>query len=138
MSEGCPLQRDADACSMRRRPIRAPGARLAILVATLAGAGVPCAAQDAANPRLQEVIIQAERAAADEEVTRAAEKTLADDPWIFSDHVTITTRHGVVRVEGIVGDTWEMFRIVRLCRRIPGAKRVVNELEIMHNDPDGG
>jgi len=31
-----------------------------------------------------------------------------------------------------------MFRIMRHCRKIPGARRVVNELEIMHNDPDGG
>jgi osmotically-inducible protein OsmY len=84
------------------------------------------------------VVIQAKRQAADEQVTRQVEKTLTDDPWVFGDHITVTTHNGVVRLEGIVGDTGEMFRIVRLCRKIPGARRVVNALEIMHNDPDGG
>jgi len=84
------------------------------------------------------VIIEAKRQAADEQVTRHVEQTLTNDPWIYAEHITITTRDGVVRLEGIVGDTGEMFRIVRLCRKIPGARRVVNALEIMHNDPDGG
>jgi BON domain len=52
--------------------------------------------------------------------------------------IQVTTHNGVVRLEGIVGDTGEMFRIVRLCRKMPGARRVVNVLEIMRNDPDGG
>jgi osmotically-inducible protein OsmY len=66
------------------------------------------------------------------------QKTLTEDPWIFSEHITVTTQNGVVRLEGIVGDTGELFRVPRLCRKIPGARRVVNELEMMHNDPDGG
>ena len=57
---------------------------------------------------------------------------------LYSEHMTITTQNGVVTLEGIVGDTGEMFRILRLCRKIPGARRVVNALEMMHNDPDGG
>lgn len=87
---------------------------------------------------LPEVIIAAKRQAADEQVTRQVEQTLTNDPWIFADHITITTQNGVVRLEGIVGDTGELFRILRLARKIPGARRVVSELEIMHNDPDGG
>jgi len=66
------------------------------------------------------------------------EKKLANDPWIFSEHITVTTRDGVVHLEGIAGDTGEWFRVLDLCRRIPGARRVVAELEIIHNDPDGG
>ena len=57
---------------------------------------------------------------------------------MFADHVTISTRNGVVRVEGFVGDSGERFRILRLCRRIPGTRRVVDALEVMNNDPDGG
>ena len=112
-----------------------------VLVGTL-GAAAFCPAQNAAprgDAALPEVLVQAERQRqADQEVTRKAEKILATDPWIFGDHITVTTENGVVRVEGIVGDTGEMFRIVRLCRKIPGARRVVNALEMMHNDPDGG
>jgi osmotically-inducible protein OsmY len=116
-------------------------ADFALLVASLLAAAGSCPAQDTAQKadlRLPEVVIQARRQAADEQVTRQVEQTLTNDPWIFADHITITTQNGVVRLEGIVGDTGEMFRIVRLCRKIPGARRVVNALEIMHNDPDGG
>jgi hypothetical protein len=111
------------------------------LVAVLLGAAGSCLAQgvaEKADPRLPEVVIEAKRQAADEQVTRQVQQGLTNDPWIFADHITITTQNGVVRLEGIVGDTGEMFRILRLCRRIPGARRVVNALEIMHNDPDGG
>jgi len=104
-------------------------ARSALLFATLLGAASSCPAQDAAekaNARLQEVIIQAKRQAADEQVTRQVQKTLTDDPWIYAEHVIVT------------GDTGERFRIIRLCRKIPGTRRVVDALEIINNDPDGG
>jgi hypothetical protein len=140
--EALHLQREATARSTERhRPPGAFGARFALLFATLLGAGSAWPAEVAAekeNERLEEVVIQATRQAADEQVTRQVEATLTHDPWIYSEHITITTQHGIVRLEGIVGDTGEMFRIVRLCRKIPGARRVVNALEIMHNDPDGG
>jgi osmotically-inducible protein OsmY len=107
----------------------------------LLGAAGSCRAEDAAgkvDTPLPEVIIAAKRQAADEQVTRQVEQTLTNDPWIFAEHITITTQNGVVRLEGIVGDTGEMFRIMDLARKIPGARRVVSQLEIMHNDPDGG
>jgi osmotically-inducible protein OsmY len=114
----------------------------ALLFASLLGAASAWVAAERAPERqierLEELVIQARRQAADEQVTRQVEKTITEDPWIFSEHITVTTHNGVVRLEGIVGDTGEMFRIMRLCRRIPGARRVVNALEIMHNDPDGG
>ena len=118
-----------------------PRADFALLLLSLLGAAGSCPAQHAAeraDSRLPEVMIEAKRQAADEHVTRQVEQTLTNDPWIYAEHITITTRNGVVRLEGIVGDTGEMFRIVRLCRKIPGARRVVNALETMHNDPDGG
>ena len=116
-------------------------ADLVLRFVILLGAAGSCPAEDKAGKAdapLPEVIIAAKRQAADEQVTRQVEQTLTKDPWIFADHITVTTQNGVVRLEGIVGDTGEMFRIIRLCRKIPGARRVVNELEIMHNDPDGG
>ena len=133
--------REDPAQSVERRSLCGLPARCALVVATLLGVAAACPAEEPpakTDTHLQEVVIQAKGQAADEQVTRHVEKTLADDPWIFADHVTVTTRNGVVRLEGIVGDTGEMFRIMRLCRKIPGARRVVNALEIMHNDPDGG
>lgn len=85
----------------------------------------------------QEIIISAARVA-DEVLTAKVVQVLQEDPYVFSDHVTVTTQNGVVTVEGIVGDTGERFRILRLCRKIPGTRRVVDELEIVNNDPDGG
>jgi hypothetical protein len=111
------------------------------LLVTLLGAAGSAAAQDAPSkteaPRMEVVVVEASRVA-DEQITQQAEAALANDPWIFSDHVTVTTHNGVIRVEGIVQDTSEWFRILRLCRKIPGARRVVSELEMLHNDPDGG
>jgi osmotically-inducible protein OsmY len=113
---------------------------LTALLATLLGAASHCLAHGApekANTRLEEVVVNSARIA-DEQVTQRVEKKLANDSWIFSEHITVTTRNGVVHLEGIVGDTGEWFRILDLCRKIPGARRVVSELEIIHNDPDGG
>jgi osmotically-inducible protein OsmY len=93
-------------------------------------------AEKAVEP-LQEVVVSAVREK-DEQITRQVQEKLTNDPWIFAEHITVTTENGVVRLEGIVGDTGELFRVIRLARRIPGARRVVTALEIMHNDPDGG
>jgi len=85
----------------------------------------------------REIVITAAREA-DAAITVKVVQVLHDDPYIFADHVTVSTQNGVVRVEGIVGDTGERFRILRLCRRIPGTRRVVDALEVINNDPDGG
>jgi osmotically-inducible protein OsmY len=89
------------------------------------------------NETVQEVIVTAAREA-DEVLTAKTVQVLQADPYVFSDHVTVTTQNGVIRVEGIVGDTGERFRILRLCRKIPGTRRVVDALEVVSNDPDGG
>ena len=141
MSEASRLQREDTARSTERRPICGSRARFALLFATLLGAAGSCPAEPAAekaNAGLQEVVIQAERQAADEQVTQQVQKTLTDDPWIYAEHIMVTTENGVVRLEGIVGDTGERFRILRLCRKIPGARRVVDALEMPANDADGG
>jgi osmotically-inducible protein OsmY len=141
MSEAFHLQREATARSAERQCLCDSRARFALLFATLLGAAGVCPAQDRAekaNERLQEVVIQAKRQAADEEVTRQVQKTLTNDPWIYAEHVIVTTQNGVVRLEGIVGDTGERFRILRLCRKIPGTRRVIDALEIINNDADGG
>ena len=113
----------------------------ALGVAALA-AGPPAPAQTAGVSRnetssTQEIVITAAREA-DAAITVKVVQVLHDDPYIFADHVTVSTRNGVVRVEGIVGDTGERFRILRLCRKIPGTRRVVDALEVINNDPDGG
>jgi hypothetical protein len=125
---------------IERQPIPGYGARLA-LFAVLFGAAGACPAHDAAansaKTPLQEVVVKAQREA-DEQVTQRVQKALTNDPWIYSEHVTVTTRNGIVTVEGLVQDTGEWFRILDLARKTPGARRVVSNLEMLHNDPDGG
>jgi hypothetical protein len=117
-------------------------AGLAVLMATLLAAAGSCLAQDAAkkkaNTPLDEVVVQATREAADEQITRRVESALTNDPWIYAEHVTLTTRNGIVRVEGITSDAWEMRRILRECRKTPGVRRCLNQLEMLHLDPEGG
>ena len=116
-----------------------------LLVATLGVAALaarpsvpaPTAGESRSEASPQEIVISADRAA-DEALTAKVVQVLQEDPYIFGDHVTVTTRNGVVRVEGLVGDTGERFRILRLARRIPGTRRVVDMLEVVNNDPDGG
>jgi hypothetical protein len=144
MSEGCRPQRLGTVTSTGQHAIGG-GSRtcfaVAFLLTAFPGATASCLAQDAtqkADPNLAEVVIQAKRQAVDEQITLQVEKTLTDDPWVYSEHLTVTTRNGVVRIEGIVQDTAELFRILRLARKTPGARRVVNATEMLHNDPDGG
>lgn len=101
-------------------------------------AGVAQVAKGTADTSREEVIVTAQRNIPDEQVTAQVEKALAEDPYVYAEHVTVTTNNGVVRVEGIVGDTGERFRILRRCRKIPGTRRVVDALEVVSNDPDGG
>jgi osmotically-inducible protein OsmY len=141
MSKALRLQRVANRRWTGRQPVSGSRARTALAFTTLVAAAGSCPAQDAApqaNERLQEIVIQAKRQALDEQVTQQVQKTLTTDPWIYAEHITVTTRNGVVRLDGLVGDTSERFRILRLCRKIPGARRVVDALELVYNDPDGG
>jgi len=134
------LEGDATAPPAGRDSLAGPRVGFAVLMATLLAATGPCPAQDAARKAtapLDEVLIQGTRTA-DEQITLQVETALSNDPWIYAEHITVTTRNGVVRVEGITSDTWEMRRILREARKTPGVRRVLNQLEMLHLDPEGG
>jgi osmotically-inducible protein OsmY len=136
----CNLLRETSGWPAEQHSTGMARSRFAIVLATLLVTVSYRPAQGAtekADTGLEEVVVSATRKA-DEQVTLQVQKNLTGDPWIYAEHITVTTQNGVVRLEGIVGDTGELFRILRLCRKIPGARRVVSELEIVHNDPDGG
>lgn len=124
-----------------RRLIGGSRVHLACLLAILLAAVGPCPAQDSADQAAAraEVIIRADRQAADDEVTQAVQQVLTDDPWTYGEHLTIVTRNGIVTLEGEVSDAMELIRIIRLCRKIPGARRVyAGAVEINAQLPDGG
>jgi len=83
-----------------------------------------------------EIVVTANREA-DSAMTVKVTTALRQDPYIFSDHVLVTTENGVVRLEGIVRDLPDLFQILRLARRIAGKGRVVNTLEFVPADDDG-
>jgi osmotically-inducible protein OsmY len=43
--------------------------------------------------------------------------------------VTITTRNGVVYVQGYVSDEWDLYHILDRARKIAGRRKIVNDLE---------
>ncbi len=76
-----------------------------------------------------EVVVTATRQS---DAVMAAKVTAAvqEDPYIFGDHITVTVENGVVRLEGIVNDLSDLHRVLRLARRVGGARRVANYLEL--------
>jgi osmotically-inducible protein OsmY len=113
-------------------------AALLIVVLVQGGPALPQVRTDQAKTPLQEVVVTAKRHLTDEQVTQQVEKALEDDPYVYAEHVTVTTRRGVVTCEGIVGDAAELRHVLGICRRASGAKRVVSELQINDYPPEGG
>jgi osmotically-inducible protein OsmY len=93
--------------------------------------GRPVRSRDEA-PRT-EVIVTATRLT-DEVLTAKVVQALRDDPYVFSDHMSVVTENGVVRLQGIALDVGDLLRALTLARRVAGKRRVVNEMEILVAD----
>jgi hypothetical protein len=92
---------------------------------------VPASGRDA----LQEITVTARKVSpTDAEVAAQVETALHSDRYIFSEHVTITAKNGVVTLRGIAVDYWDVIAMKRLVRRMPGVKRVVDDLDISLGD----
>ena len=94
----------------------------------MAAFGAPCAALGAppsnatSGEDLQrEIVVTAKRS--DEAMAAKVEAALQRNPYIFSDHVTVTAQHGVVRVAGVVNDLNDLLAILRIARRVAGKGR---------------
>lgn len=84
-----------------------------------------------------EVIVSAERVA-DAALQVKVEQALDQDPFIFSERVTVRAENGVLRIEGVVYSPHDLRRLLRLVRRIAGRRRIINELELEAEDDDDG
>jgi len=85
------------------------------------------------NARENAIVVTAKRradAAADETVKGQVAAALRSDPYFYDEHVTVTINNGVVTLQGMVFDDWDLRNAMRIARKIPGVKRVVNDLEI--------
>ena len=120
------------------------GAILAALLIALSSGAVAGSADvsgGSAVNSLEPIVVTAKRlpeAVPDEVVRTRVETALHADPYFYDEHVTVTVKNGIVHLEGIVfdvGDIQDARRIIR--KKVPGVKRVVNELEICGCDGGG-
>jgi osmotically-inducible protein OsmY len=62
------------------------------------------------------------------------ELALKLDPYVDDQHVTVTTKNGIVTIQGFVQDAWDLLALRRIAKRVAGVKRVVNDVELVLND----
>jgi hypothetical protein len=107
------------------------------LLAGTLGVAAFGAAHGAPPPeRLPQVVVTAQ--ASDAATAAKVQAAIAQDPYILSDHVTVTVANGVVRVGGFVrGEVSDLLAILRLARRAAGRARVVNEIDFQIIDDEG-
>jgi osmotically-inducible protein OsmY len=97
-------------------------------------AQTPAAALREEVPRA-EVTISASRQS-DQALTAKVEQALHDDPYIFSDHMSVVTENGIVRLKGVAVDLSDLRQALALARRIAGRRRVINEIDLIPEDAD--
>jgi BON domain len=80
-----------------------------------------------------EVVITGTRES-DAVLVAKVELALERDPYLFVSHISVSAENGVLRLEGVVQDPFDMLQVLRLARRAAGKRRVINEIEFV----DGG
>ena len=98
--------------------------------------GSASVAQHTAAPAnaLAEITVTGKKIIPDEEVSRQVEFVLELDPYVDNRHVTVTTKNGIVTLQGFVQDAWDLLALRRITKRVAGVKQVVNDVELMLND----
>ena len=110
---------------------------LTALVAVLSflwGAASVAQHSDAPKNVLGEITVTGRKIIPDEEVSRQVELALKLDPYVDDQHVTVTTKNGIVTIQGFVQDAWDLLALRRITKRVAGVKRVVNDVELVLND----
>jgi len=98
------------------------GATLGALTCWSASVG---ADKDTADARpLDTIVVTAKKLAQDEALTKQVEAALLSNPYLIGEHITVTIKNGVVNLEGIVYDDWDIRIAKRISQRIPGVRRV--------------
>jgi BON domain len=78
---------------------------------------------------LDTIVVTAQRLA-DERLRAEVESALHNAPTLMSDHLEVSIKNGVVTLTGMVFDDWDLRMARRAAKRIPGVKRVINDMEI--------
>jgi len=109
------------ATAVQATPVQSPG---------LAPREQPASSTQETHP---EVVITGTRES-DVVLVAKVEQALQKDPYLFVSHISVSAENGVLRLEGVVQDPFDMLQVVRLARRAAGKRRVINEIEFV----DGG
>jgi hypothetical protein len=144
LSDANPCSLARGVCRVRRGAARdrerpfgryASSARAALLGA-LACCAIAVRAGEAAAPSqapLKPIVVIGKKSAPevpDAVLKEQVETTMHTDPYFFDAHVTVTVKDGVVILEGLVFDAWDIVTATRIARKIPGVKRVFNDIEL--------
>jgi osmotically-inducible protein OsmY len=107
-------------------------------VVTFLGSSAALAGDAPPDPGKQvrdEVVVTAERPT-DAQITRKVMTAIQQNPYIFADHITVTTENGVVKLEGVITDLHDLLNVIRIARRAAGKRRLVNNIEYLPLDSD--
>jgi osmotically-inducible protein OsmY len=110
-------------------PLKIQGFLLLLSVSCLALADNP-------TKGLDTVTVTADRPqqAADEQLAQDVKKELRSNPIVDDNHVTITVKNGVVTMQGFVQDAWDLWALRRVAKKVPGVRKIVNDVELVLND----
>jgi osmotically-inducible protein OsmY len=89
-----------------------------------------------AGDRLDPIVVTAKKRqdrVADDVLTENVQVALHSNPYFNDEHVTVTIKNGVVTLQGIVFDDWDVRTAIRIARKIAGVRRVVTDFYV----PDG-
>jgi osmotically-inducible protein OsmY len=110
-------------------------ARFGLVCLAVAACGTAAATEGAEKATSAVAAVQAAaqkpaRDTSDRELARRVENALDADPYVYTEHVTVTSKDGVVTLSGMVGSEWDLATAIGISDRVPGVKRVVDGLEI--------
>ena len=67
----------------------------------------------------------------DRVIVAKVESALRADPYLDTDHVTVSARQGVVRLSGLIGDDDDLRMVLRITAGVQGVRQVDDQLEII-------
>jgi osmotically-inducible protein OsmY len=99
----------------------------------------PAGADETAAPAVVKIapIIVTGKKAEDLKMEQAVQTALHLHPVVYDKHITVTVENGVATLTGFVFDDWDRWLAYRVSLRIPGVKRVINDLEVVTPGSDG-
>jgi len=86
---------------------------------------------DSTEKVLAPIVVTARQIKADEEMAQQVKTALRANSFVGDEHVTVTMINGVVTLHGMVFDEWDERAMKRIARRMPGVRRVIDDLYLV-------